>query len=322
MPKPLPIAGWALATSAAALAGWWLQSRAREGATGERTRVHHLNCGTCCPVGGRLFDGRSDRLHGVLVCHCLLIETDRGLVLVDTGYGANDVAHPERRLAKFFIGLNDPQLRQEETAVAQVRALGFDPADVRHIVVTHLDFDHAGGLQDFPNAAVHVTAKEKEVADTGTGGAFVGDRRYRQQQWDGVDDWRLYPLSGGEPWFGFDAVRDLDGLPPEILLVPLAGHTWGHSGVAIQEDGGKWLLYAADAYFFRGEVGAGAYECPPGLRGYQRLMNVDAAARLANQQRLRRLSQEHGDEVRMFCAHDVVEFELLAGRYYGQPVRR
>ena len=277
-------------------------------------RIHHLNCGTCCPVGGRAFDGHSDGPTGTLVCHCLLIETDAGLVLVDTGFGTRDVDHPRPRLSPFFLALNNPQLRARETAVAQVRALGFDPADVRHIVVTHLDFDHAGGLEDFPRAAVHVTAREKEVADRGEGGAFVGDRRYRQQQWNGVEDWRLYPLGGGERWFGFDAVRDLQGLPPEILLVPLAGHSWGHSGVAVQEEGGTWLFYAADAYFFRGEIGGERYECPPGLRGYQRLMQVDAAARRSNLDRVRRLSLDHGDEVRIFCAHDVVEFELLAGR--------
>lgn len=284
-------------------------------------RIHHLNCGTCCPVGGRLFDGRSDGLHGVLTCHCLLIETDRGLVLVDTGYGTKDVDHPHRRMSDFLMQLTRPQLRPDETAVAQVRALGFDPKDVRHIVVTHLDFDHAGGLEDFPDATVHVTAREKEVADQGRGGAFVGDKRYRRQQWNGIDRWQLYPFGGGEPWFGFDAVRDLKGLPPEILLVPLAGHTWGHSGVAVREDGGKWLFYAADAYFFRGEIGSERYQCPPGLRGYQRLMNVDATARIANQQRVRRLSIEHANDLRIFCAHDPVEFELLAGRRHDRPAR-
>jgi len=280
-------------------------------------RIHHLNCGTCCPVGGRLFDGRSDAAFGHLVCHCMLIETDRGLVLVDTGFGAKDVHHPRRRLAPFFRTLNNPQLRPEETAVAQVRRLGFAPEDVRHIVVTHLDFDHAGGIEDFPNAVVHVTAREKEVAGARDGGAFVGTRRYRPQQWNDAHDWRLYPLGGGERWFGFDAVRDLDGLPPEILLVPLAGHSWGHAGVAVQEDGGRWLFYAADAYFYRGEIGAERYDCPPALRGYQRLMQVDAAARVANQARVRRLSIDHGDAVRIFCAHDVAEFELLAGENVG-----
>ena len=277
-------------------------------------RIHHLNCGTCCPPGGRFFDGYSAMPHAHLVCHCLLVETEAGLVLVDTGYGARDVARPDERLARFFRAMNRPQLRPEETAVAQVRALGLDPADVRHIVVTHLDFDHAGGLEDFPHATVHVTAREKEVADERRGGVFVSRKRYRPQQWDEMQDWSLYPLGGGERWFGFDAVRDLRGLPPEILLVPLAGHTWGHVGVAIREDDGRWLFHAGDAYFHHGEVGGARRSCPPGLRGYQRLMEVDTQARQANQARLRRLQREHGDALRMFCAHDLIEFETLAGR--------
>ncbi|MCT9113339.1 MBL fold metallo-hydrolase [Streptomyces mirabilis] len=40
------------------------------------------------------------------------------------------------------------------------RELGFDRTDVRHIVLTHFDADHIGGLSDFPHAQVHVTAAE------------------------------------------------------------------------------------------------------------------------------------------------------------------
>lgn len=276
-------------------------------------KVHHLNCGTCCPVGGRFFDGTTDSIGGRLVCHCLLIETDAGLVLVDTGYGTRDVDRPVPRLSPVMVTLCNPQFRPDETALAQVRALGFNRLDVRHIVVTHLDFDHAGGIEDFPHATVHVTAREHEVAGQGRGNALVGTRRYRPVQWDMHEKWRLYPFGGGEAWHGFDSVRDLDGLPPELLLVPLQGHTWGHCGVAIREADGHWLLLAGDAYFYRGEIG-GAYSCPPGLRGYQRLMEVDRAARLSNQARLRQLSLEHGDTVRIFSAHDAVEFDLLAGR--------
>ncbi len=44
-------------------------------------RIHHLNCGCMCPVGGRLWDGASRGATARLVCHCLLIETDQGLAL-------------------------------------------------------------------------------------------------------------------------------------------------------------------------------------------------------------------------------------------------
>ncbi|MDZ3836045.1 MAG: MBL fold metallo-hydrolase [Rhodospirillales bacterium] len=276
-------------------------------------RIHHLNCGTCCPLGGRLFDGESEAAFGRLVCHCLLIESDAGLILVDTGFGIRDVTRPHERLSAFFLALNNIQLRPEETAIAQVRRLGFDPNDVRHIVISHLDFDHAGGIEDFPQATVHLLEDEMDAACRRRGG-LMGSRRYRPQQWDEVADWRCYRAGEGEPWFGFQAVRDLDGLPPEILLVPLMGHTWGHSGVAICDagSGGGWLFYAADAYFYRGEIGSRLYRCPPGLRTYQAMMEVDRSARLANQARLRRLSLTHEGEVRIFCAHDTVEFEILA----------
>lgn len=277
-------------------------------------RIHHLNCGTDCPVGGALFDGRSKGVTGHLVCHCLLIETDaHGLVLVDTGYGLKDVDHPHRppqpRITKAMRAMLNIQLREEETAIRQLQALGLDPADVRHIVLTHLDFDHAGGLEDFPNAAVHLMDAEFAAA-TGPRRGFVPRNRYRPSQFNEVRDWRRY-TGQGEKWFGFDTVRGLEGLPPEILLVPLPGHTWGHAGVAI-DTGSGWLLHAGDAYFYRGEMRGLRRRCTPGLRMYQTMMETERDLRLANQDRLRALSVERSGEVRVICAHDPVEFERCA----------
>ena len=279
-------------------------------------RIHHLNCGTDCPFGGALFDGRSKGLTGHLVCHCLLIETSGGLVLVDTGYGLRDVDHPHRpphpRITKTMRSLLNIKLREEETAIRQIERLGFSPADVRHIVLTHLDFDHAGGLEDFPHANIHLMDAEFSAA-TGPRNGFVPRNRYRPGQFNEVANWRRY--SGqGEGWYGFPAVRQLEGLPPEILLVPLPGHTWGHAGVAV-DTGQGWLLHAGDAYFYRGEMRGEKRKCTPGLRAYQTMMEVDRTQRLANQEKLRRLSVEKAAEIRMLCAHDVVEFEAAtAGR--------
>jgi glyoxylase-like metal-dependent hydrolase (beta-lactamase superfamily II) len=276
-------------------------------------RIHHLNCGTDCPFGGALFDGRSKGLTGHLVCHCLLIETNEGLVLVDTGYGLRDVVHPHRpphpRITKTMRSLLNIKLREEETAIRQIERLGFSPADVRHILLTHLDFDHAGGLEDFPNATIHLMDAEFSAA-TGPRTGFVPRNRYRPAQFNEVANWRRY--SGqGEGWYGFPAVRQLEGLPPEILLVPLPGHTWGHAGVAV-DTGAGWLLHAGDAYFYRGEMRGEKRKCTPGLRAYQTVMEVDRAQRLGNQEKLRRLSLEKAAEIRILCAHDVVEFEAAA----------
>lgn len=279
-------------------------------------RIHHLNAISTCPVGGALMDGRTIALRGRLACHCLLVETSAGLVLVDTGLGLRDVAAPRRRLSRLFLALLRPDLREQLTAVRQVERLGFELEDVRHVVLTHLDFDHAGGLDDFPNATVHLLEEERDAAFARR--TLLDRMRYRPQQWSTRDRWRVYQRGEGEPWFGFDAVRGLDGVPPEILLVPLVGHTRGHAGVAVRGSRG-WLLQAGDAYFFHGELDPDAPRCTPGLRLYQTLMEKDRGARLWNQDRLRALRRAHGAEVTITCSHDAVEFERLAGRSLDTP---
>ena len=99
-----------------------------------------------------------------MVCHCLLIEGAEGLILIDTGLGSADVLQPRYRLGamRLLLGL---RLRREETAIEQIRRFGYDTRDVRHIVLTHLDLDHVGGLSDFPDARVHVPGGAPPAAD-------------------------------------------------------------------------------------------------------------------------------------------------------------
>ncbi len=266
-------------------------------------RVYHLNCGSECPYGGHLFDGQTAGLGpSRLTCHCLLIETDAGLVLVDTGFGTRDVRE-RTRVSGFFRTVNNIRFDENDTAVARVRALGFRPEDVRHIVLTHLDFDHAGGLDDFPWATVHLLADEVRGARAKGPRA---ERRFRPVQWAGSGPWREYAVQG-ERWFGFETVRSLDGLPPEILMVPLPGHTLGHSGVAVAVEGG-WKLLAGDAYFNHVEL-VDPRRCPPAARVYQSLMEVDRAKRFENQWRLRELVRENGPAVDVFCSHDPYDLD-------------
>ena len=127
-------------------------------------RIHHLNCISECALGGALMDARTLGLRAFLAVHCLAVESPYGLVLVDTGFGLGDVRHPRRRLSKLFLSLNSPDFRESMTAVRQLAILGFRPEDVQHIVMTHLDFDHAGGIEDFPQAKVHLLLGEQEAA--------------------------------------------------------------------------------------------------------------------------------------------------------------
>lgn len=281
-------------------------------------RIHHLNCISTCPLGGKIMDGQTQSLfkRGQLTCHCLLLETDTGLVLVDTGLGLRDVEDPRGRLSAFFLAMVSPDFRAEMTALRQIEQLGFTAADIHHIILTHLDFDHAGGLDDFPHAQVHMLQQERDYAVLQK--TWLDRQRFRPQQWSSRDRWRVYSAAEGEAWFGFEKVHRLESVAPNIALIPLPGHTHGHAGVAVKCDD-QWLLHAGDAYFYHREMDAEAPTCTPGLRFYQTLMEKNRSARLHNQQKLRALRRDHHGEVNICCSHDLVEFERLSGRESSVP---
>ncbi|MFC9788805.1 MBL fold metallo-hydrolase [Rhodococcus sp. NPDC127528] len=249
-----------------------------------------------------------------LVAHCLLVEGPDGLVLVDTGFGTADVADPAGRLGRTFALATGARMSAADTAIAQVRALGLDPRDVRDIVLTHLDADHAGGISDFPWARVHVHRDELATARGRHG--RLGRTRYSVRQWQHDPQW-VEHAAGGDDWFGFESVQ---AVGEDVLLVPLRGHTAGHCGVAVRRPSGGWFLHAGDGYFFRGEKHTPP-SSPPGIRVFQTVMEMDRGARLANQDRLRELHAGNGDEVTIFCAHDEVEFDAAVADLEGRTIR-
>jgi len=267
-------------------------------------RVHHLNCGAMQPYGGALWDGQTPiRGPAVLACHCLLLEYDDGLVLVDTGVASTDPAANRAGQSPFFLAVDRLDLDPMQSAAARLRELGHDPASVRHVVMTHLDFDHAAGLPDFPGAAVHVSATEVRHAQNPLGP--IARARYRPLQWAGVRRWQTY---GAFPdtWFGLPAAR-LDGVPGETLLVSLPGHTKGHCGVAIRTDPEghtPWLLHAGDAIFNHRELTRHLPGVPTLARAYQWFMEESQVRRRRSLHKLQDLVRQHGQEVRVICTHD------------------
>jgi glyoxylase-like metal-dependent hydrolase (beta-lactamase superfamily II) len=269
-------------------------------------RVHHLDCGTLCPASARLVNGHGGWFEaGRMVCHCLLVEGTEGLVLIDTGLGTGDIDDPRRRLSGMFLRVARPTLDRRKTALAHIERLGFRREDVRHIVPTHLDLDHVGGLSDFPAASVHVFEPELRAA---TQRATSKERnRYRPAQFAHGPRWVPHTVAG-DTWLGFERVRVIGD---DIALVPLVGHTRGHCAVAVKDEKG-WLLHAGDAYFFRGEVDPVRPRSTPGLSVFQSLVAMDDVARRNNQQRLRELVRQHGHTVRVFSAHDPTELDTMA----------
>ncbi|OBS00868.1 hypothetical protein A9W98_22900 [Mycobacterium gordonae] len=255
-------------------------------------KVHHLNCGTMHTPGARM------------VCHVLLLETENALVLVDTGFGSQDCRDPGR--VGPFRHVIRPVFEQSETALHQISQLGFRSSDVRHIVLTHFDFDHIGGLADFPDAQVHVTAAEARGA---VHAPSLRERlRYRSVQWAHGPKLVEHDTAG-EPWRGFSA-KPLDAIGEGVVLVPMPGHTRGHAAVAVQASkhaGEQWVLHCGDAFYHSGTLYRS--RVPLMLRAYEEMFAFNRQQLLDNQARLAELYERREPGLTIVCAHDSGLFE-------------
>ena len=247
------------------------------------TTIHQLNCGTLVVPS-----------YPTVVCHCLLLQEGERLALIDTGIGLHDVRNPVERLGQPLIDMAGFQFNESDTAVRRIESVGLSPNDVRHIILTHGDPDHTGGLADFPHAQVHIS--EEELAQIA-----AGHWRYVSKQFAHAPSWKTYGRSTRQ-WFGLEA-RPVDvGLSSEVLLIPLFGHTLGHCGVAVQQED-RWLLHVGDAYYLRAELTADNH--PVSLLAAQRADNN--LQRQATLTHLRRLVRDHSDEVDLIGYHDLTE---------------
>ncbi len=261
--------------------------------------IHHLDCGTMCPLAASLMGSKGHFWNrGLLVCHCLLLETDHGLVLIDSGMGTRDLCE-DSRLPATYRFLTKPPF-DGPTALSHVLKLGYNAADVQHIFVTHLDLDHAGGLSDFPNATVHIYQRELDAARSPGKGQ---SDRYVAEQWSDAR-WQCYPDASGETWFGFEKVTPIAPLADSIAIVPLHGHSPGHCGIAV-DTGAGWLLHAGDAFFHRNDLEK--VKVPFGIKMLQRSVDSDPSQRVSNLKRLQSLHATQS-EVQIFCSHDPEQF--------------
>ncbi|QDV48053.1 MBL fold metallo-hydrolase [Gimesia fumaroli] len=227
-------------------------------------------------------------------CHCLILEGNAGLVLIDTGIGTHDIANPTERVGQEAIETAGFQFLPAMTALCQIEQRGFSADDVTDIVLTHCDPDHVGGLTDFPEAFVHLAAEEKQNLD-------ANNSRYQRAQFANRPKWVTYETNDAD-WFGLPSRCVDTALNDDIRLIPLFGHTHGHCGVAIQTEC-HWFLHVGDAYYLRGELDDPQHP----ISKLAEIRADDNARRLESLAKLRTVISQAGEELSYCGYHDVTE---------------
>lgn len=272
-------------------------------------RAHHFDCGTTCPCQVPFLPSVS------LPTRVTLLETAEGPVLVDAGYARGYLESPKKDPVRWMLLRPKPGAHQ--AACERIRAAGLAPSEVRHVVLTHLDFDHASGVRDFPAARIYVP--ESELGRAREPRNAVERYRYRDTAalLSGREVVALAPRGGsgrppptGAP--GDDAESGLEatlsplaascaplpGLSDALRVVSLPGHTEGHVGVAWRDAEGMHV-HAGDALFDVRELDPGA--SPPLVAKLAQALHGDAREAGRSRRTLARL-REAG--LRIYCSHD------------------
>ena len=167
----------------------------------------------------RLVRDEIDADHRLLqALNCLLVETPAGRVLVETGIGER--VDEKTRTMRAYVG----------PAILPALALAaFDPATIDIVAMSHLHFDHAGGLlaadgsRAFPRATIVAQRAEWEIAFSPNSRVVAS---YVQPELALVRDW------GAEGWA--DGEREI---LPGVSVVPTGGHSAGHQAIVVRGSG-------------------------------------------------------------------------------------
>jgi glyoxylase-like metal-dependent hydrolase (beta-lactamase superfamily II) len=229
----------------------------RDGAT---VRLHPLLSGRSVapPAWVHAESGRLAALHAfgigvskseflrIPIVSFLVEHPSAGPILIDTGLHPSVAVDPKKNLgrlgARFLSGL---EMDQDDAVPAQLRARGIQPSAVKLVVMTHLHFDHASAVSEFPEATFVFTRSEWDAATQPR--AWL--HGYQRRQFDHAFDYRLLDFEDPsvDSYATFGRSIDLLG-DGSIRCLYTPGHTSGHMSMLLRLTT-REALVAGDAIF-------------------------------------------------------------------------
>jgi len=260
--------------------------------------VTFLRCGvTTMP---ELVAVRGGSLARVTIAHsAVLVRHPAATLLYDTGLCGEIGGYLARRSPVFRHTLG--RFAFERSLAAHLHSLNLAPSDVRCVLLSHLHWDHVSGIPDLPGVRLCLSRVEHEAARRGLYDAHHGlVRELMRDNPIELFDW------AGPAYEGFPSSYDLFG-DGALVLVPLPGHTPGHTGLLITRSNGPRVLLIGDAAHV-----AANYELPATMHPWlwSAVTSDDAAARrtLLALHRFKR----RRPEIELIAMHDAAAQRALA----------
>lgn len=177
--------------------------------------------------GSFIFDDAHDTPHD-MDFFVWVIRNEERTILVDTGFDSKEAAQRGRPIT------HEP--------AAAVAALGIQPDTIDQVIITHLHFDHAGGLDQFPNAHFHLQEAEMVYA---TGPCMCHGVLQMPFTVDHVCDMVRKVYEGKVAYHDGDAE-----VAPGVTVHKVGGHSRGLQVVRVQTADGPLVLASDAAHYY------------------------------------------------------------------------
>jgi 4-pyridoxolactonase len=233
--------------------------------------------------------------------YSVLVDHEDGLFIYDTGF---DLLHMQT-----FVSGDQPLQTAEQTLPAQLAKLGLTPADVTHVLSSHLHIDHAGGHEFFPQALVYLHEAEYVQAQKP---ALFERLSYSDLSFDPAleaarDGMDLGSEGDGDrgPRVKYKLISGDYEVATGVHLIETLGHAAGHYSLLVE---------------FPGEGGAAAARRKPMLftgdaamtpRNLEMMViggfHLDPVKATESQQKIKDLAAERGAEI--FYSHSMPDWD-------------
>lgn len=231
----------------------------------------------------------------------LITHPSAGPVMVDTSLHPSVAAKPAENMGYLNARFWRPRVEPGGDVPAQLRARGLDPKSIQTVVMTHLHFDHASGIAEFPNSTFIVTDAEWKSA-TELSRPFL--HGYRPAHYDYVFDYRTVSFASTRvsSYATFGQTIDLfaDG---SVRLASTPGHTAGHQSVICRLRDRDFVI-AADAVYTVRQLEGGPPPAQP----------ADPHLWRRSQRELQRFHERYPQAV-IVAGHDPEQIRTLEKRY-------
>lgn len=215
-----------------------------------------------------------------------LVEHPDGLVLFDAGLDPDHAGDPVGGYGEMAERIRI-DFREEHLIEHHLAVLGFSLADVSTVVASHLHFDHAGALKQFPHAQTLLGSGEMDYA---LAPERFASTWFRTEDFDDRHAINWVEVSGDRDLFG-------DGV---VQMLHLPGHTPGSLGLRVRLPGQN-LVLSGDAVHTRA-----AYDAETHYHG-----DMDSVSARASLRRLAGLLR--AEDAELWIAHDPEDWARFDG---------